>query len=55
LLEQQQKYIQERLEERDRKLMESIRAIQQQKQVMLETAATKKKRKGIFKRIFSRD
>jgi len=57
-LEQQQKYIKEHLERRDQVLLQSIRELQQQKQAMLETSADtqqKKKRKGILKRLFSRD
>ncbi|KZM53252.1 MerR family transcriptional regulator [Aeribacillus pallidus] len=53
MLAQQQKYIQERLEERDRKLIESIRSFQEQKQVLLE-ASTAKEKKGFFTRLFSK-
>ena len=57
-LNEQQRYINQRLEERDRKLMESIRAIQEQKQAALETAATTEdkgtKKRGWLSRIFGK-
>ena len=62
-LNEQQRYINQRLEERDRKLMESIRAIQEQKQAALETAATtedkttedkRTKKRGWLSRIFGK-
>lgn len=52
-LDQQQKYIDERLEQRDKKLMESIRLLQEEKQARLEMAATQEeKKKGFFARLF---
>jgi hypothetical protein len=56
-LDEQQTYIQERLEQRDRVLLESIRESQEVKQQLLQIATAqeeKKKRKGIF-RFFSKD
>jgi DNA-binding transcriptional MerR regulator len=48
-LDEQQKYIEERLEKRDNLLMESIRESQETKQLLLEhQKEEKKKRKGIF-------
>jgi DNA-binding transcriptional MerR regulator len=59
-LQKQQEYIEkqlakmdDRLEQRDRMLLESIRAIQQQKQALLEASPTKEK-KGFFARLFSK-
>lgn len=54
MLLSQQRYIEERIEERDRKLIESIRLLQEQKQALLETSATKGK-KGFFARLFSKE
>lgn len=42
-LDEQQRYIDERLEKRDQKLMGAIREMQEEKRVLLETAATNKK------------
>lgn len=58
-LDQQQKYIDERLIERDKTLMESLRQSQEERQALLQLAATKeeqqkKPRKGLF-RFFSKD
>lgn len=52
-LDQQQKYIEERLEERDRKLVESLRQSQEEKLALLEMAATQEeKKKGFLARLF---
>lgn len=54
-LEQQQRYIDSRLEDRDRKLLESIRNLQEEKQARLETAAQKEnERPGFFSRLFGK-
>lgn len=55
-LEQQKRYIEERLEQRDRKLMESLRESQEVKQQLLQIAATQEeeKKKGFFARLFGR-
>lgn len=42
-LDEQQRYIDERLEKRDQQLMGAIREMQEEKRVLLETAATNKK------------
>ncbi|MDM5186057.1 DUF3967 domain-containing protein [Bacillus sp. DX4.1] len=42
-LDAQQRYIDEKLEKRDQQLMSVIREIQEEKKILLETAATKKK------------
>ncbi|EMA6344839.1 DUF3967 domain-containing protein [Bacillus cytotoxicus] len=42
-MDEQQRYIDERLEIRDQQLMSAIREMQEDKRVLLETAATKKK------------
>ncbi|WP_257208308.1 DUF3967 domain-containing protein [Bacillus toyonensis] len=42
-MDEQQRYIDERLERRDQQLMSSILGIQEKKRVLLETAAAKKK------------
>ncbi|MDM5152628.1 DUF3967 domain-containing protein [Bacillus sp. DX1.1] len=42
-LDAQQRYINEKLEKRDQQLMSVIREIQEEKKILLETAATKKK------------
>lgn len=47
-LESQQRYIEERMEERDSLLMQSIRETQETKKLLLE-AEEKQKRKGIFR------
>jgi DNA-binding transcriptional MerR regulator len=55
-MDQQQKYIDEKLEQRDRKMMESIRESQEVKQQLLQIAAAKEeeKKKGFFARLFSK-
>ena len=54
-LEEQDKYIQERLEKRDSMLMESLKASQETKKLLLEAQEEqKKKRKGIFS-FFNKD
>ncbi len=56
-LDNQQEYINRRLEERDKKLMESLRQSQETKKLMLELAAAKEeseKNKGLWKRLFGR-
>lgn len=42
-MDEQQRYIDERLERRDQQLMSAIREIQEEKRALLETAATNKK------------
>ncbi|MES1054026.1 DUF3967 domain-containing protein [Bacillus thuringiensis] len=42
-MDEQQRYIDERLERRDQQLMSAIREMQEEKRVLLETAATNKK------------
>lgn len=42
-LDEQQRYIDERLEKRDQQLMSAIREMQEEKRVLLETAASNKK------------
>lgn len=54
-LDQQQKYIDERLEQRDKKLMESLRQSQEERKALLEMTATqeeKKKGKSFLARLF---
>lgn len=51
-LDQQQAYIDGRLEERDRKLLESLRQTQEEKKAIAEAAATQEKKKGFFARMF---
>lgn len=52
-LDQQQSYIEERLEQRDKKLMESLRQSQEEKKALAEAAATQEeKKKGFFARLF---
>lgn len=56
-LEEQQTYIQERLEERDRNLLESLRESQATKQLLLEVKqeiATTQEKKGFFARLFGK-
>ncbi|WP_235712316.1 MULTISPECIES: DUF3967 domain-containing protein [Bacillus cereus group] len=43
-MDEQQRYIDERLERRDQQLMSAIREIQEEKKVLLEIAATQKKK-----------
>ncbi|QTR81187.1 DUF3967 domain-containing protein (plasmid) [Bacillus cytotoxicus] len=43
-MDEQQRYIDERLERRDQQLMSAIREMQEEKRVLLETAATQKKK-----------
>jgi DNA-binding transcriptional MerR regulator len=52
-IQQQQTYIHKRLEERDRKLMESLRQSQEERQALLQIAAVQEeKKKGFFSRLF---
>lgn len=53
-LDEQQKYIDVRLDQRDKKLMESIRESQEERQALLQLAVTKEneKQKGFFSRLF---
>lgn len=54
-MDQQQKYIDTRLEERDRLLMESIRESQEERKALLQIAAAQEeKKKGLFSRLFGR-
>jgi hypothetical protein len=55
-MDQQQKYIDERMEERDRKLMESIRQSQEERKALLQIAAAaqEEKKKGFLARIFGK-
>lgn len=52
-LDQQQKYIDERMNERDRLLMESLRGIQEQNKLIAATQEEEKK-KGFWKRLFGK-
>lgn len=54
-LDQQQAYIDGRLEERDRKLLRSLRQTQEEKNVIAEVATTQEKKKGFFARMFGRE
>ena len=57
LLFGQQKYIDMKLDERDRKMMESIRQYQEEQKAILKIAATvqeEEKKKGFFARLFSK-
>jgi DNA-binding transcriptional MerR regulator len=52
-LEQQQSYIEESLNKRDRVLMNSVRAMQEERKLLLETAASKEtEKKGFWSRLF---
>lgn len=53
-MNEQQKYIDLRLDQRDKKLMESIRESQEERQALLQIAASQenKKRKGLLARLF---
>lgn len=53
-MDQQQKYIDNRLEVRDKKLMESITETQEKQKLLLEAQEERKQRRGIFK-FFSKD
>lgn len=55
-MDQQQKYIDQRLEERDQKLIESLRQSQEERKVLLEIAAAheEEKKKGFFARLFGK-
>lgn len=57
-LEQQEQYIKESIERRDAQLMESIRAMQEERKLMIETAAAaaaeKEEKKGFFARLFGK-
>lgn len=53
-IEKQQLYIEERLKERDEKLMESLRTFQDTKQEMLQIAAAKEEKKSFFARLFGK-
>ncbi|GMG76990.1 DUF3967 domain-containing protein [Trichococcus sp. K1Tr] len=53
-IEKQQHYIEERLKERDEKLMDSLRTFQETKQEMLQIAAAKEEKKGFFSRLFGK-
>lgn len=55
-LNEQQKYIDERLEQRDRKLIESLRESQEERKTLLQLAAAQEeeKKKGFFSRLFGK-
>jgi hypothetical protein len=53
-LDQQQKYIEERMNERDKNLLESIRGTQEIKQQLLQIASAKEEKKGFFARLFNK-
>lgn len=53
-IEKQQYYIEERLKERDEKLMDSLRTFRETKQEMLQIAATKEEKKNFFSRLFGK-
>lgn len=49
----QERYIKESLEKRDQLLIESIRAVQEEKKAILETASEKENRLSFFQRLFN--
>jgi Protein of unknown function (DUF3967) len=53
-MDQQQKYIDQRLEKRDRKLMESLKESQEERKALLQIAVAQEeeKKKGFFARLF---
>jgi DNA-binding transcriptional MerR regulator len=53
-LQKQQEYINTRLEERDRILLESIRELQETKKQIASSEEEKKKKKGFFSSLFNR-
>ncbi|GAB6460360.1 DUF3967 domain-containing protein [Bacillus luti] len=53
-LEEQQRYIEERMNKRDSLLMESLRETQETKKMMIAAEEERKKRKGIF-RLFTKN
>lgn len=55
-LDQQQKYIDDRMNERDKRLIESLRESQEERQALLQIAAAQEedKKKGFFSRIFGK-
>lgn len=55
-LDEQNEYIKQSLERRDKQLLESIRAIQEQKQAQIETAISQQKqeKKSFFARLFGK-
>jgi DNA-binding transcriptional MerR regulator len=53
-IDQQQKYIDEKLDQRDKTLLESIRGTQEIKQQLLQIAAAKDEKKGFFARLFNK-
>jgi DNA-binding transcriptional MerR regulator len=53
-IDQQQKYIDEKLEQRDKTLLESIRGTQEIKQQLLQIASAKEEKKGFFARLFNK-
>ncbi|MCM3034124.1 DUF3967 domain-containing protein, partial [Niallia sp. MER 6] len=54
-LDKQQKYIDDRLEQRDQKLMESLRENQEVKKALLQIAAAQEEsKKSFFSRLFKR-
>lgn len=55
-LDQQQKYIDDRMNERDKRLIESLRESKEERQALLQIAAThgEEKKKGFFSRLFGK-
>lgn len=55
-MDQQQKYIDQRLEERDQKLIESLRQSQEERKALLQIAAAyeEEQKKGFFARLFGK-
>jgi hypothetical protein len=55
-LDQQQKYIDDRMNERDKRLIESLRESKEERQALLQIAAAQEedKKKGFFSRIFGK-
>jgi DNA-binding transcriptional MerR regulator len=53
-LKRQDEYIKNNLEQRDRKLMESLRTIQEQRQETKETAVAKQQQVGFWSRLFKK-
>ncbi|RIW27284.1 DUF3967 domain-containing protein [Bacillus salacetis] len=53
-LDQQQKYLDERLEARDQTLIESLRETQETKQLLLAAREEEKSQKGFFRKLFGK-
>lgn len=53
-LEKQQEYLENHLEQRDKKLMESLRQSQEEKKALLQLAAAQEEKKGFWSSLFKR-